>query len=202
MSDAVFPTLDGIEMNTIKRPEFRTQVFEALSGNESRYKMRKYPKYTFKISFEFLIEDKDEAQLKALMGFMLQRAGMYDSFLYEDPDDHSVTRQSLGVGNGVATDFQIVRNYGGYLEPLHIVKSVDALEVDGVLMVNPADWTRTVAGLITFTNPPANGAAITWTGFYYYRVRFLADGYDFAKFLKDLHECKDIEFIGSVRNAV
>jgi uncharacterized protein (TIGR02217 family) len=202
MSDLVFPSLDGIEMNTVKRPEFKTQVFEALSGNESRAKMRKYPKYTFKLSFEFLVQDKDEAQLKALMGFMLQLGGMYESFLYADPDDSYVTKQSIGTGNGVATDFQIVRNYGGFVEPLHIVKSVDALEVDGVLMVQPADWTRTVMGLITFTTPPANGAVITWTGSYYYRVRFLADGYDFTKFMKDLHECKDIEFIGSVRKIV
>lgn len=202
MSDEVFPALDGLGFNIKRRREFKTMVFEGLSGAESRVGFRQYPKTIFLLNFEFLVKDQDEDQFIELMGFMLRHKGMLGSFLFEDPEDNTVTKQVIGVGNGVATDFQVVRNYGGILEPLHNINFTNAMEVDGVLMAYPDDWTRTADGLATFAIPPADGAVITWTGFYYYRVRFTADGYDFEQLVADIHSCEDVEIVGSVRNMV
>lgn len=210
MTLAVFPQLEGLEWNTVKRPDFKTGVFESLSGRESRIKHRQYPKYTFRVSVEFLIENREEAQLKELMGFMLQRGGMYEAFLYKDPNDNHVDNQLIGAGNGATTSFQLVRDYGGFTEPVENINAVASADdghtpyiyVNGDRKTLTTDYTVSESGLITFVSAPANGAQVTATIDYYYRVRFLADGYDFTQFMADLHECLDIEFIGSVRSIV
>ena len=38
-------------------------------------------------------------------------------------------------------------------------------------------------GVVTFTVPPASGAALTWTGGYYRRVRFDMDEMDFQRIM-------------------
>ncbi len=221
MTLSVFPNLDGLELNITKRPEFKTAVFEALSGHESRFKLRRYPKYTFKLNVEFLIEDRDEAQLTELMAFMLNRGGMYEAFLFTDPNDSVVFNEPFGIGDGITQDFQLVRSYGGFTEPVHNLNGADLYQTPeryqsevlpmglgdyGAICINDVviydGWTASATNLISFATAPAPGAVLTWYGSYYYRVRFLADGYDFAQFLTDLHECKDIEFIGSIRNVV
>lgn len=205
MALSVFPTLDGLEWNTTKRPEFKTGLFESLSGHESRVKFRQYPKYTFKLSFEFLIEDRDEAQLSELMGFMLQQGGMYQAFLYSDPNDNAVTDQLIGTGNGTLTTFQLLRSYGGFTEPVNNVNDTVAapgIYIDGALKTLGAHYSLSSTGLVTFGTAPGTGAVITWTGSYYYRVRFTEEGYEFTQLMRDLHECQDVEFIGSVRNVV
>jgi uncharacterized protein (TIGR02217 family) len=200
MTLAVFPTLDGIEPNTTKRAEFKTHVFEALSGRETRIRFRQYPKYVFKMSFEYLLATQDEAQLQSLFGFMLQRGGMYEAFYYSDPNDNSVVEKSLGAGDGVKTDFQLKRTYGGYTENVEFLNGAPLITLDEVEQT--AGYTLSDTGLVSFAAAPASGAAVSWSGGYYYKVRFLADGYDFERFMADLHECKDIEFTGSVRNLV
>lgn len=229
MTLAIFPTLDGIEWNTVKRPEFKTVVFEALSGNESRCKMRQYPKYTFKLSFEFLIRNRDEDQLTELMSFMLNRAGMYGAFLYADPDDYTTADDELfGTGDGSTTTFQLTRNYGGFTEPVqNLSDSIQAkrgmiatepgadasIYIYGVrdsivyLFEEGVDYTMSSTGLIDTSAgsgpwTPLIGDSLYWQGNFYYRVRFLSDGYDFTQTMKNLYECREIEFIGSVRNAV
>ena len=204
----VFPNLDGLELNTIKRADFKTAVFEALSGHESRFMLRQYPKYTFKVSFEFLIEDRDEAQLTELLGFMLKQGGMYSAFLYSDPSDNAVIDQQIGVGDGVKTAFQLVRNYGGFVEPTENINLTPTAENAPAFAIAKNELTQisgynlSASGLVTFADAPASGTLISWTGNYYYRVRFVADGYDFSQLMSDWHECKDIEFVGSTRNIV
>lgn len=202
MTLAVFPFLEGLEWDITKRADFKTAVFESLSGCESRIALRQYPKYTFKLSVGHLIENQDEQQLKALMGFMLSLRGSYSPFLYSDPTDNSVVNQWVGVGNDVATQYQLIRAYGAtinYLaEPVQNITASPAITVDGV----STSVTSTTDGIITFSNPPASGKVIRWTGTFYYRCRFLQDGYDFTQLMKDLHECRDIDFVGSVRSMV
>jgi hypothetical protein len=42
------------------------------------------------------------------------------------------------------------------------------------------------------------GSALTWTGSYYYRCRFLQDTLEFNEFMNSLWEAKKVEFIGSL----
>lgn len=56
------------------------------------------------------------------------------------------------------------------------------------------DWTVSSIGAVTFTTPPANGAALTWTGAYYWRCKFLQDIAEFDQFMKNLWQLARIEF--------
>jgi uncharacterized protein (TIGR02217 family) len=202
MTIEIFPALDGIEIGISKRPEFKTGVFEAVSGYESRIKFRAYPKYTFKLSLEFLIKNQDEDQLSLLMGFMANRAGMFDSFLFFDTSDGTVVNQPIGIGTGAATQFQLVRTYGGFTEPVWALTEYNSatLTVNYINKVFNVDYTiNTTTGIVTFATAPPPGHLVTWSGSYYYQCRFLADGYDFTQLLNDLYDCREIEFVGSTR---
>jgi len=199
----VFPDLPGLDIAQSKRPEIKSQVFvNPLSGRESRLRFQVYPKYTFKISLNALIEDREDTDLQALMGFMLHIGGQASAFLYRDPTDHHVDRQSLGTGDGIKTAFQLQRGFGGFIEPVHYPDSrwLDVY-VDEVLQ-DPAGHAIVDGGIVVFNTAPGSGAVVTWTGDYFYRVRLLADGYDVVRIAGGLYECQDIEFIGSVRAVV
>lgn len=213
MSLLVFPTLPGIDIAQSKRPEIKSHVFiNPLSGRESRLRFQVYPKYVFKLSVNALIADMDDDDLSALMGFMLNIGGQSAAFLYRDPTDNRIDQQLIGRGNGVKTAFQLVRDLGGFSEPLHNINPVpDAINptisspyvyVDNVLQVLGVDYALSDTGLVTFTTPPANDAPVRATIDFHYRVRLNADGYDFVRVASDIYECMDIEFIGSVRNVV
>lgn len=213
MSLLVFPDLPGIDIAQSKRPEIKSQVFvNPLSGRESRFRFQVHPKYIFKLSVNALIEDADYDDLQALMGFMIKIGGQSTAFLYRDPTDNRVDYRLFGQGDGVTTAFQLVRVFGGVMEALHninpIPNDVDPgisspyIYVNDVLQVLGVDYGLSDTGLVTFTAPPAVGALIKSTVDFYYRVRLLADGYDFVRIAYDAYECQDIEFVGSVRNIV
>lgn len=205
MTLAVFPSFSGADWGNIKHPDFKTDIFEATSGYESRAMLRQYPKYTFHYPLEHIIDSRDESDLRALLGFFLARHGAYEAFLFTDLSDCAVDGQMIGVGDGTRTVWQLVRSYGGFVEPVQNVNAVDsvpAIFLDDVLQVDVTDYGIADDGLVTFASAPADGAVITWTGNYYYRVRFVDDGYDFAQFSSDFWQCADIAFVGSVRNVV
>lgn len=59
------------------------------------------------------------------------------------------------------------------------------------------DQNATVSstGLVTFAVAPAASAALTWTGNFYRRCRFLGDALDTSKFMADLFDAKTVKFI-------
>lgn len=198
MTLAVFPTLDGIEAGMTIRSDFKTSLFESLSGTESRIALRTYPKYTIKISLEFLIENQDEHQLTALLGFMNNRKGMHEAFLFTNPFDNAVVDETYGFGDGVRTAFSLQRKFGAITEPVKNINGTPTFYYDGTESLPTAD----AFGVVTYPSPPASGVRLSWTGGFYYQVRFAEDGYDFVKIMRNLYECKDIELIGSVRDLV
>jgi uncharacterized protein (TIGR02217 family) len=173
---------------------WKTLVQEATSGKEARAALMSYPGWGWSLSYSKL-DAGTLAELQTLVGFFNARQGRFDTFLYTDPDDNSVTDQSFGTGNGAATQFQLVRAFGGFVEPVRDVNTLTNIKKAGVTQNNPADYTISATGLVTFTSAPANGAALTWTGTYYWRCRFLKDSSDFTAFVKQLYENKKVEFV-------
>jgi hypothetical protein len=57
-------------------------------------------------------------ELQTLGGFFLARQGSYDSFLYSDPTDNTVTKQTFAAGDDVTTAFTLARAWGGFIEPI------------------------------------------------------------------------------------
>lgn len=202
MSNAVFPTLPGLLFNVVKQPEFSTKVQRATSGKELRAAFMQYPLWTFKLSYEFLRSAAAYTEMQTLLGFFTARQGMFDSFLFSDPDDNSVTDYQFGIGDGVTTKFQLTRAYGAFIEPVQNVNVLTNIKKAGTTLASPADYSIDANGLVTFVTAPAGGNALTWSGTYYFRVRFLQDVAEFNKFMQGLWDLKKLEFVGSTGNKV
>ncbi len=207
MSFEVFPVLDGLEYSVKRRAEFKTQVFDAVSGKESRASLRQYPKTKFLLSFEFLVEDEEDQQMVELLSFILRHLGMGKGFLFDDPVDNYVLNRFVGTGNGSRTDWQLMRNFGGFIEPVkninRVVNPEDEADIspyiylDGVKQTEGGDYTVSDEGLLQFVVAPGSGVDIRATFNFYYRVRFTNDGYDIDEIAQGLFESKEIEFVGS-----
>lgn len=199
MSNAVFPSLPGLSWGVQRTPEFTTVIQQAPTKREVRVSLSAYPLYAFTLSYEFLREAGSFDELRTLCGFFLQRRGAFDSFLYSDPTDNAVVDEQFGTADGVQTTFQLTRSFGGFAEPVQNVNTLTNIKINGV--VQSSGYSVSGTGLVTFTSAPASGA-ITWSGSFFYRCRFLDDSAEFEAFMKDLYELKKIQFIGATGNKV
>ncbi len=199
----IFPNLPGLSWNVQKSPEFNTLSHRAVSGYEVRAALMQYPLWTFSLAYD-LLRDNATNELKTLMGFFLQTQGSFAAFLYSDPADNAVTNQGFGTGDGATTSFQLLRAYGGFIEPVQNLNGTPSIFINGVQQTvgigNQCQISST--GLVTFITAPASSTALTWTGNFYYRVRFSADKADFNQFMYQLYELKQLSFVGSPLNKV
>ena len=195
MSNAVFPTLPGLKWPVVKSPIFNTRVQSSVSGKEVRLSYDAYPVWQYTLSFDMLRAGAT-AELQTLMGFYLARSGSFDTFLFNDVTDNAVTDQSIGTGNGTTVLFQLVRTYGGFIEPIQNTNSAPIIKVNGVTKTLTTDYTIDQYGQVTFVTAPAAAATITWTGTYYYRVRFKTDMLQFSNFMSQLWEVGTCELMG------
>lgn len=195
MSNAVFPVLAGLEWDRVRAPVFKTLKQESLSGREARAALWPYPKWRYSLSYEILRSETGYAELQSLMGFFLARQGSFDSFLFSDWEDYTVTLQAIGTGNGSATQWQLARTYGGFTDLIYDIKAspVPKIYVNEVLQTTGYSIGST--GVLTFTSPPTNGHAITATFDYYWRCHFIEDEMEFEAFMYKLWTAKTVEFI-------
>ena len=194
MSTAVFPTLSAVTWAQRKTPSFSTQVQRSASGKEARAAFWSYPIWRFELSYEYLRDDASN-ELQTLLGFFLARQGKFQNFNYLDPDDNAVTNQVFGVGDGSTKSFRLARTYAGWTEPVFRVNGTPTIKVAGVTKATPADYTIDAEGLVTFVTAPASSASLTWTGGFYYRVRFEDDLAELEQFMRKLWTAKKISFL-------
>jgi len=202
MSNVVWPTLPGLGWSVIKTPKWNTKIQTGVSGREQRTAMAAYPIYSFSLFYEILRGGSPNLELEKLMGFFLARQGSYDNFLFTDANDNAVTAQSIGSGNASTTAFQLTRTFGAggflYTEPTMNINSTPSIYLNGVLKTVTTDYTINSTGMVTFTTPPGIGVAVTWTGSYYYRCRFVKDSSDFEQFMQNLWTLKQCDLTGSL----
>ncbi len=201
MSTEIFPALPGLEYPVVRAPVFRTLTQMSASGNENRAALQTYPRWQWTLSFNFL-RDSGTSEFRTLVSFFLARQGSFDSFLFDDVDDDTVTGQPIGRGDGSTKLFPLVRTFGGFDEPVLAPRTVSQLKVAGVTKVQGTDFSvgswedGTIgSGVVSFTHAPANGAAIVADFSYYWPVRFVADQYDFSKFMDRLWEQKKLDIV-------
>lgn len=184
MSNAVYPTLPGLAYKVKRVSGFKTQVHETASGREYRSALMVYPRDRYTLQYEFLRDRNATDEMRTLLGFYRSRRGAYDSFLLNDPDDNAVSAQAFGTGDGTTKTFQLVRTLGGFVEPVYDLNGAPAIYKAGVLQ--GSGYTVSATGAVTFTTAPAAGAVLTWTGSYYWRVRFVKDDLELEKFMNEL----------------
>ncbi|HHK0771841.1 TPA: DUF2460 domain-containing protein [Neisseria gonorrhoeae] len=194
MGNAVFPEFPGLKWGRKKTAVWSTGTQKSASGREFRTAYYTYPQWRFSLSFEVLRTKASVNELEKLAGFFNARKGSFESFLYEDPADNAVTDQPVGnTVQGVAR-YQLVRSMGGFIEPVSAVKERPAVKVGGTALAYGRDYTVTDKGVLVFNTPQPPGHPITWTGGFYFRVRFTSDTVDFENVLGSLWAAKKIEF--------
>jgi len=60
-------------------------------------------------------------------------------------------------------------------------------------LVDPSAYTVS-NGLVKFSSPPANGAALAWTGYFGFLCRFDGDDLDFEQFMANLWRAQSVKF--------
>ncbi|HFB9922116.1 TPA: DUF2460 domain-containing protein [Neisseria gonorrhoeae] len=194
MGNAVFPEFPGLKWGRKKTAVWSTGTQKSASGREFRTAYYTYPQWRFSLSFEVLRTKASVNELEKLAGFFNARKSSFESFLYEDPADNAVTDQPVGnTVQGVAR-YQLVRSMGGFIEPVSAVKERPAVKVGGTALAYGRDYTVTDKGVLVFNTPQPPGRPITWTGGFYFRVRFTSDTVDFENVLGSLWAAKKIEF--------
>lgn len=191
MSSFVFPVLKGLTYPFTRTPQWRTGVNESLSGKESRIAYRQYPRIMFSLEYSVLREQASTNELKQLVGLFNAVQGSFDTFLYNDPEFNSATLENFGTGNGTTTQFQLVARYQnaggpGYAERVQNLSSTPSIFDNGVLQTVITHYTIGPTGNITFVTPPITGHALTWTGTFSYRCRFMDDTIEFVKMMSFL----------------
>lgn len=194
MSLDIFPTLPGLKWGSTRVPMHRTSVRETPSGREFRTRYFSFPRWRYKLAYEVLRETDGLAELKTLVGFFNARGGAAQRFLYLDPDDCSVVDQRLGTGDGAIRKFQLVRTWGGVVEPVYAAAD-DAQVFVGGALADPSTYDIGPSGVLSFNVPVAMGLPVTWTGHFYWRVRFKQDETEVSQFLQQLWEARSVELI-------
>ena len=194
MSNAVFPLLPGLKQELTKTPQWATKSRSAMSGREVRQSFYSAPLWKINLSYEVLRTYTLVSELAEIVGFFNARRGSFDSFLFNDRDKNTVTDQAFGSVLAGFSSYQLIHSGDDFPEPIGAVQGNPVLKANGVT-ISPATYSINENGRVTFTSPPATGAALTWTGQFYYRVRFVDDAMEFAKFNKQLWQAKKINLI-------
>lgn len=203
MSNAVLVTTAGFKLEAEKIPMWEgVEISRSQAMLETRVLCQVYPLYTINLSIAVLRDQVGLDEAKNLIGFFNLRNGPFDSFLYTDPDDNAVADQQFGIRDGVATQFQLLRAYGGFGEPVNNVNALGNIKSNGVALANPADYTIDAHGAVTLAAGGTPGHVLTWSGSYYWRVRFDPDRLAFGKMFSSLWELKSLPLIGSVMDRV
>ena len=167
-------------------PEFSTQVVVTGSGHEQRNSQWS----DARLYYDAGVGVRSEADLTALIGFFRARRGQAHGFRFSDPLDRSsavvgteatATDQVLGVGDGGATRFALVKHYGGPddVQTRRITRPLAGtvrVAVAGVA-VN-GGWSLGAGGHVDFEVPPVVGAVVTAGFAFDVPVRFAADRID------------------------
>lgn len=166
-------------------PERKTDIVTLASGRESRNGRWAQSRRRYNAGYGV----KSRADMQAVLAFFEERRGRLHGFLWRDGLDHSSggtvpapIDQIIGTGDGVRTQFQLIKRYGAAFDPYHriIAKPVAGsvrVAVNGSEMLS--GWSVDVnTGVIGFTLAPALGAEISAGFLFDVPVRFDIDRLD------------------------
>jgi uncharacterized protein (TIGR02217 family) len=192
MSNAIFPKLPGEKWGMTRTPSWSNIVKTTTNGRDYTISNWNVPRREYKIPYSILRElaVKEQAQLE---GFFNARRGNFDTFLFDDTSDNAATLQGFGIGDGVTTQFQVVRSRGGWVESVSDFNGAPAIYINGVLQ--SSGYLISAKGVVTFSIPPVNTAVITWTGKYYWRCRFVNESLSFEQIFREYWNVESLVMI-------
>ena len=178
--DVSFPIPIGREADSSSR--FSTQIFRSVTGHETRNSLWA----DASLSFDVGPGVRSEADCALLVGFFRARRGPARGFRLRDPlDDSSASDggaphhadQLLGMGDGVRSDFALIKHYGELpdSQQRRITRPVAGTVVVAVNGVAATGWTLQTQGIIRFADPPGTGADVSAGFAFDVPVRFASD---------------------------
>jgi uncharacterized protein (TIGR02217 family) len=166
--DVQFPIALGREASV--EPSFSTAIVTTANGVEQRNS----DWADARLRFDAGPGVRGEAELAELIAFFRARRGAAIGFRFEDPFDHEAEEQLLGIGDGVRTQFALVKRYGEQERRItRPVAGTVQVFVDGVERVS--GWTLGSKGKIAFAEAPAVGAEVRASFRFDVPVRFAED---------------------------
>jgi hypothetical protein len=201
VSSLVWPTFAGLKIEQTREAIPNTLLPTSITRVETPFSWESYCRYRYRLDIEVLRSDSSLSartqEWQKLVGFHARMRGSLDTFLFTDDEDSSVTAHYFGVGNGVATDFQLQRTLvadadlgtpsgrsywpalGDGYEPVFELNGNPSIFKDTgsgpVLQTLAVNYTLPGNGVVHWLATPAVNALLSWTGSYYYRVRFEND---------------------------
>lgn len=179
--DVPYPLALGRDATVI--PEFSTNVMVTASGFERRSSLWSNARLRFDVGPGI----RSEAELGALIAFYRARRGPARGFRLRDPSDHSSNGmiglptpvdQLLGHGDGVRSNFPLVKHYGegDAVQERRITRpAFETLLVSIGGVLNVGGWSLEDGGVIAFAAPPPAGAEVRAGFLFDVPVRFAED---------------------------
>jgi uncharacterized protein (TIGR02217 family) len=175
--DVRFPIGLGREVSA--EPTFSTAIVTTAGGAEQRNSEWADARLTFDAGPGVRAEE----DVHDLLAFFRARRGAAVGFRLEDPFDNSSNGmtgapgpedQTIGTGDGVRTDFALVKHYGDQLRRITRPQAGTVrVAIDGVEQMS--GWTLGDKGVVEFETAPEEGEAVT-AGFRFdVPVRFAED---------------------------
>ena len=177
--DVAYPLTLG--RDAAASPEFSTSVAVTASGHEYRNALWSDARMRYDVGPGI----RSEAELGTLIAFFRARYGPARGFRLRDPFDFSsaamtgtpsASDQRIGTGDGMASRFRLVKNYGE--QQRRITRPQPGSIRIAAGGVETAAWRYETGGWIVFDSAPAAGAPITAGYLFDVPVRFAEDRLD------------------------
>jgi uncharacterized protein (TIGR02217 family) len=206
VSTVAFPSLPGQTWPVIRTAIWQSRAQQSISGKILNIADWSQPKWQWEVTFSALRGYNATllaAEIQNIQGFFNSRQGRFDSFLYSDTNDRSVTGSTIGTGDSTVRTFQLVRSLGGFSENILAPTTVTAVYV-GSSSIASSKWSvaqwgvggTTAPGIITFTtgNAPTTGQVVTADFTYAWPVSFNDDAMSFEEFVKKIWALKAVRW--------
>jgi uncharacterized protein (TIGR02217 family) len=167
----------GIHYGITSTYRYSTHILANAQGQEQRNANWSQPLAKYQIDSKSLTR----SELDTLIQFHLDRQGAYEGFRFRDWVDYSTTHQIIGTGDGIQTQFQLVKTYvvDGYFVGRPILKPLPNLTLYNDGIWDNAWVLDTETGVLTFDTPPVLGATLAADFEFDVPVRFETDQINF-----------------------
>ena len=182
-----------------KSPAFPGVIIHmpASQAGELRASTQVYPVWTIEYALNFAKGSEQESSVyQYMLAFYLQMGGQLSDFLYQDPNDNTVAAAAFGTGDGTTTTFQLVRPIGAAADIVQNLNGAPLIFINGVQQTT--GYTISTTGQVVFSASPAVSAALTWSGSYYYRVRFADAAQSFEQFMNQIWMSNSIKLVSVI----
>lgn len=192
-SDIRFP--ESIAYGSSGGPLFSTDIVTTESGHERRNSNWSVARARYNVAHGV----KTKQQMDELIAFFRARKGRAFGFRFKDWSDYQGTNEQIGVGDGITTQFQLVKHYtsGNDTHKRIITRPINdnfSLYING--QIQSSNYSiHTSTGMLTCDAAPAIDDIITADFEFDIPVRFDSDAMEASLDAHGIHSWTNISLI-------